>query len=318
MGGGRSVARAYDVASGEAVEAQRNIVGVGEMGGAINLSADGGHLILTSWFDGDVRVWDPVAQRRVAHIPNLAAPVSAVRYAGGIAVAEHAAGGVRLHGADGQAKVLATGFAAPTGLTVEGGSLFLSDRAAGEILRIAEDGEALATPEVLVEGLQAPEGFAFFEEALFFVVEADAARVVEIQKDGSRRVLARFAGGSQASEGTPPSQVFNGIAVDADGNLLVTDESARTLLRIDAADRPAASHGAVGYDLHLSWLERRWRGSLRIFRFRSRTTWPRILRGSSLRYVTSRMMRRTRSCCPSFLVSPRRISQTGRAGLSKR
>ena len=225
--------RAYDVASGEAVEAQRNIVGVGEMGGAINLSADGGHLILTSWFDGDVRVWDPVAQRRVAHIPNLAAPVSAVRYAGGIAVAEHAAGGVRLHGADGQAKVLATGFAAPTGLTVEGGSLFLSDRAAGEILRIAEDGEALATPEVLVEGLQAPEGFAFFEGSLF-VVEADAARVVEIQKDGSRRVLARFAGGSQASEGTPPSQVFNGIAVDADGNLLVTDESARTLLRIDA------------------------------------------------------------------------------------
>ncbi|MEJ2133563.1 MAG: hypothetical protein P8Y95_18530, partial [Gammaproteobacteria bacterium] len=37
---------------------------------------DGDNLILVSWFDGDVRIWDPVNEKRVARYPDLVLPVA--------------------------------------------------------------------------------------------------------------------------------------------------------------------------------------------------------------------------------------------------
>ncbi|MEM6709731.1 MAG: hypothetical protein AAF648_13195 [Pseudomonadota bacterium] len=226
--------RGFDPVSGEEVETQRNVVGVGAMGGAINLSADGEQLVLTSWFDGDVRVWDPVSKQRIAHYPDLAAPVAAVRYAGGVAVAEHSIGSVRWHGPS-EPVVLATDLPAPTGLAVVGDDLYVSDRVLGSVLKIASAGVALAAPVVMATELDAPEGFVVTGDSVV-VVEADAARVVEVRGDGTRRVLAEFPGGSVAAEGTPPSQVFNGIAADELGNYYVSDESSRALYRMQSSE----------------------------------------------------------------------------------
>ncbi|MEO1554645.1 MAG: SBBP repeat-containing protein, partial [Pseudomonadota bacterium] len=66
------------------------------------------------------------------------------------------------------------------------------------------------------------------------VVEAAAARIVHVETSGARRVLAEIPGGSPGAPGLPPSQIFNGIAIDADGNLFVTGESSRVLYRIKA------------------------------------------------------------------------------------
>jgi len=40
--------------------------------------------------------------------------------------------------------------------------------------------------------------------------------------------------GAPALPGLPPSQIFNGITIDADGNLFITNEEARELARIKA------------------------------------------------------------------------------------
>ena len=88
--------RGFDRRTGEEIVTQRNVVGVGQLGGSINASADGDRIILTSWFDGDARVWDPNVQERVEQYPNLAGPVAAVRYGGGLAIAEHIKGSVSL------------------------------------------------------------------------------------------------------------------------------------------------------------------------------------------------------------------------------
>lgn len=225
--------RGFDRNTGEEIVTQRNVVGMGELGGSLNLSADGDLLILSSWFDGDVRIWDPQAEQRVAQYPNLAGPVAAVRYAGGLAIAEHLKGAVTLYG-DADPVGLATGLSAPTGLFVsDDDALYVSDRERGEILLIARDGEALSTPETIAGGLEAPEGFVVSEHGVV-VVEAAAARVVHIDAEGTRNVLATIPSGSPGALGLPPSQIFNGIAMDADGNLFITGETSRVLYRLKA------------------------------------------------------------------------------------
>ncbi|MEO1325021.1 MAG: hypothetical protein AAFV59_18690, partial [Pseudomonadota bacterium] len=186
--------RGYDRKTGEIIDTQRNIVGVGELGGSINLSVDGDALILTSWFDGDVRVWDPKTQQRLAHYPNLLGPVAAIRYGDGIAISEHFKGTVTLLG-DGDPVVLASGLPAAGGLQVYAGALYVSDRTLGEIQIIARDGIALETPEVVASDLDGPEGFLVTETAIV-VVEAETGRVTKIEANGDRHELAAIPAGA--------------------------------------------------------------------------------------------------------------------------
>ena len=59
------------------------------MGGALNVSTDGDNLVLVSWVDNDVRIWDPVNKQRIWQKAGLAAPVATVRFGTDIVVAEH-------------------------------------------------------------------------------------------------------------------------------------------------------------------------------------------------------------------------------------
>ena len=224
--------RGFDRETGEEVITQRNVVGVGELGGSLNVSADGDNLILSSWFDSDVRIWDPATQTRLRHIPNLAGPASAVRYQGELAIAEHLKGAVTLFG-ETENTVLADDLTAPTALVVDGEDLYVSDRSAGQILKIASAGEALETPEVVVSDLANPEGFLVTGDG-YVIVEAEASRVVHVKHDGERREIASFPAGTPGLPGLPPSQIFNGIAMDYDGSLFITGEHDRVLYRIRA------------------------------------------------------------------------------------
>ena len=230
--------RGYNTDGSEAF-VQRNVLGVGEMGGALNIASDGDHLILTSWVDGDVRLWDQTNQQRLWARTGLAGPVAAVRYNGLIVVAEH--GAQRVVGFsdsdESVEKEFANGLSAPTGLVVWDGDLFVSDRASGQILKIARDGQTLEKPEVLADKLMAPEGFVI-QPSRIVVVEADIGSVTAISRTtGERTRLGRIAAGTQAaSPAQPPSQVFNGITQDDAGNLYVTGETERVLYRLSADD----------------------------------------------------------------------------------
>ena len=224
--------RGFNRNTGEEAITQTNIVGVSDLGGSINISGGDESLILTSWFDGDVRIWEPNSMRRVAHYPELAGPASAVRFQDGVAVAEHTKGSVTLYG-EGGARVIADGFPAPTGLVAAEGGLYLSDRELGQIIQLASGGDTSAEPMVVVEGLESPEGFVVTETG-YVVVEAAASRVLYVSDEDDRRVLAEFPAGSPGGAGLPPSQLFNGIAIDQDNNLFLTGEAERVLYRIAA------------------------------------------------------------------------------------
>ena len=224
--------RAYTKSGIEAFT-QRNVLGTGVMGGALNIASDGEDLILTSWVDNDVRVWNQAEQRVKWRSSGLAAPVSAVRYEGLIAVAEHGKSRVISLNKDGEVdSILAEDLPAPTGLTVRDGQLFVSDRSLGKILRIAQNGQRLSEPEIVAENLVSPEGFDFFGRKLV-VIEADLGDVTMIDPSGDKSLLAKIPPGTQAaSELQPPSQVFNGVAVDDNGNVYVPGETNRALYKI--------------------------------------------------------------------------------------
>ena len=224
--------RAYTTSGAEAFT-QRNVLGTGVMGGALNIAEDGDDLILTSWVDNDVRVWNQEQQEVKWRSSGLSAPVSAVRYGGLIAVAEH--GGNRVIGLNelGEIEsVFAEELPAPTGLVSINDQLYVSDRKLGKILRIAVDGEPLSEPETLVENLISPEGFDLYDEK-FVVVEADSGEVKIIGTMGEQKTIAKIPAGTQAaSDLQPPSQVFNGVTVDGDGNVYVPGETNRALYKI--------------------------------------------------------------------------------------
>ena len=227
--------RAFQL-DGQEAYTTRNVLGTGIMGGALNIASDDGQLILTSWVDGDVRLWDQAAQRQTWRKAGLAGPVAAVRFGAEVVVSEHGTGRVIGFDANGaEAAVYAEGLPAPTGLWSSGGDLFVSDRQLGQILQLAEAGAVLSPYRVVVSGLTTPEGFVVKGQD-FVVVEADLGQVTRIKAKGERLVLADVPAGSQAASlDQPPSQVFNGIAMDDAGALYVPGESNRVLYKITGA-----------------------------------------------------------------------------------
>lgn len=220
--------RGFNRLTGDALATQRNIVGMGEMGGAVNIAADGQNLILVSWLDNDVRVWNPNTEKRLEHYTGLSAPVAAVRYEDGIAISEHGSGSVKFYAGE-DALVLADGLPAPGGLVSNEGKLYVSDRTLGQILRLERNSE----PTVVVSGLNEPEGFVVVDDG-FVVLEAEAGDLIHIDANGVKHQLGQVGPDSPGTRSSPPSQMFNGVAIDLEGNLFVSGETKRELYRLAA------------------------------------------------------------------------------------
>lgn len=214
--------------SGGVTFTERNVLGVSELGTALTVAVgnDTG-LILSSWMDNDVRVWDMATRKITQHIDDLAQPTNAVQFAGGIAIAEHGLGRVILVQGT-QRTVFAEGLTAPTGLAVKEGALHVADRDTGEIWRLSASGNH----KVVAEGLNHPEGITVLDGHLY-ALEAESGNVVRVGENGEHQIVAIIAPGTQpASPNQPPSMIFNGLATDGQA-LYATGETNRVLYQID-------------------------------------------------------------------------------------
>jgi sugar lactone lactonase YvrE len=221
--------RAFDPETGAEVWVQRNVLGVGDLGSVLGVAADGSNLILSSFTDNNVRIWDPANERNLARVDNLQMPVGAIRYAGNLLVAEHMAGHVKV--IDGSLPaVMASGLAAPTALLTDGETLWVSDRTAGTVLKIAEQGNRI-DPVVVAEGLRGPEGLALWRGQVL-VREGETGSVYRITEKGPQLLVTLGAGSPPASEAQPPAMVLNDIAIIGD-TLFATNELERQLVSVD-------------------------------------------------------------------------------------
>ncbi len=204
-----------------------------DMKSAITVAADGANLIISSFWDNAVYVYDPVSMSTIEARTDFAAPGNAIRFGEDLVVAELGTGRVLASSAPGDYDVLAQ-LAYPLGLAATEDDLWVTDWVLGAVYQLVQDGEPVMIP--IAEGLQQPEGLAVLPDGNLLVVEAGLGRVSLINT-GSGLVSPFVEGlklGGLHLSGMPPSFIFNGIAIsDRTGAIYVSGDQSDLLYRID-------------------------------------------------------------------------------------
>ena len=117
-------------------------------------------------------------------------------------------------------------FDAPTHVVHYGDRLLVSDRKRGEIVTVDSSGNQ----EVIVAGLDSPEGIAVVDETIF-VYEGDTGEIKRHDASGTEVIATMTPGSPAATPMQPPSMIFNGLTVH-NGALFATDERKRVIYRI--------------------------------------------------------------------------------------
>ncbi|MFD0003297.1 hypothetical protein ACFVJ4_12845 [Streptomyces sp. NPDC127178] len=206
------------------------------------IAADGGLLHTTSQF-GQVQTYDPGAGTTRERAGGLRRPLGiAVAPNGSLVVAESDAGRVVAVDERDVLTVLADGLQQPVDVAFDAeGRCYVSDERLGAVLRVEVDGP----PTVLVDGLDAPQGLAVLGEELF-TVETGRRRLLAVSlTTGERRADAEdLPVGAPAgvvprtepalfANGMPGmARRFAGLAVAADGALLLSANGEGTVLRL--------------------------------------------------------------------------------------
>lgn len=196
-------------------------------------ATDGNRLVLSSWIDNAVQVWDPVTGDVIETHYDFAVPLNAIRFAGDLVVAELGTGQVVHAGPAG--RVTLAQLAVPSGLAATAGDLWAADWAMGMVFQLVADGAALPRPVPVARGLAHPEGLAVLQDGRLVVVESGLGRVSLIEP-ATGAVIPFFESptlGVSDIPGVPPTIFFNGVAVGATGAVYVSDDGAGVLYRID-------------------------------------------------------------------------------------
>lgn len=196
--------------------------GVGELPAATNVVAWNNRLVLTSAIGGELWVLHPKTMEPIFQTV-LAGPNDAQPYRGDLIVHETGTGNVlRLDGDDLNQSTVIANMPTGGGLARQNGDLLMSDTAAGTVVKLIDRGTVLATPEVVVDGLAAPEGIDVRGRYLY-VVEGGSQSLTRIDlRTGDRTTIATDLGFQTGVPGVFPGwfnnvvATSNGIYVNAD------------------------------------------------------------------------------------------------------
>jgi WD40 repeat protein len=206
--------RGLDPHTGEEQYTVRDVIGFSSQGSVMSVHSMGENLVLTSWFDNAVKIWDPSTDSVIMTF-QAAAPIDAIGFDRDVVVTEYGTGEVvRFSTAEpGNRTTLASGIDGPAGLATLGGDIYVSENHAGRILKLLPDGAT----EVLADDLADPEGLAIANGVLY-VVEAGAGRLMSIDLETGTKLLVAegLETNVPASGASPKTMIFNGVAVSED------------------------------------------------------------------------------------------------------
>ncbi len=224
--------RGFDRHTGELVSETLSVVAIGPLTDVRGLFADGQHLILTSWFSGNVQIFDPVTEEVITQGHFEGGPFGVTRFLGDLVVAEGFAGQVtRATGANLEDREVIAEVPGAAGLAARGDDLYVTSQTEGEVWQIVRQGHVLADPMVIATGLQGPEGIAVMGHQDLAVVEVGRGRVQEINlRNGKMKTIATDLGFVQI-----PGFLalwFNGVDLDRRGNLYVNGDAANIIYKV--------------------------------------------------------------------------------------
>lgn len=229
--------RYYDLATASEIHTVRGIIDFPGLGTVLSASAAGDNLLLTSWIDQQIKLWDEETESVLLQFNKIGAPIDAAFYNDQIVYTDFATRSVR--------SLELTSGASPTdhyqsesipaGLIVgPGDTLYMTEFAElGRLLVIAEGGKWLAEPRVIAEHLWNPEGI-FVDATHAYVVESGAQRVTRITlATGEMEAIAEgLSLGVPAPAGMPPTMFFTGIVGDEEGNLYLASDVSNLIYKL--------------------------------------------------------------------------------------
>jgi sugar lactone lactonase YvrE len=196
----------------------------------LTVSSDGANLVVSSYINNNVQVWDPETQQVVENRADVVVPLNAIRFQGDLAVAELGTGQVvRL--TPGGRVTLATGLYVPSGLAAAGDNLWVADWATGIVWQINAGGPLVP----VAFGLKSPEGLAVDLDGNLLVVESGAGRLsqIDLSTGNVSAISEGLALGLPDLSGImSPTNIFNGVAVGPSGAIYVTGDKANVLYRL--------------------------------------------------------------------------------------
>lgn len=235
--------KAYDTRNGQMTLEAHSVIGVSPLATPISATPDNGRLLTTSWFANVVQTWDPSLHTVVESHQDFAVPLNAVRYNGDLVVAELATHRVVRRPAGTMDKLPMAGVPVPTGLATDGDSLWVADWATGRVLRIAQGGQALASPELVAADLSFPEGMTVDNDGTLLVVETGTDQLTRIDPATGQKTVVEdgLDVGMQGPATMPPTYIFNGVDVDDAGNIYVSVDTHNTIEKLKP--RRGKGHG---------------------------------------------------------------------------
>ena len=229
--------RRLEAATGTIKSSVRDVIGFSDLGSVMSVHANdaGDLLVLTSWFDNAVRVWNVADDTLVQAFGDWQQPIDALMAGDRIAVSEWGTGSVKWFDPETpeERTVVSEGIDGPAGLAFTDGELFVTANGAGTVMHLASGDNLMSSHHVIADGLDQPEGIAV-RDGKIFVVEAGAKRVTRIDiATEERTVLASGLDLQVPATGAfPNTMLFNGIALGDDlayvsgdaGNVIYTIE----------------------------------------------------------------------------------------------
>jgi sugar lactone lactonase YvrE len=225
--------REFNGLTGRPLGVVESVLGLSELTSPFTVSADGEYLVISSWFAGEVQIWDPGNRRVVANYP-MPVPLNAIRFQNDLVVADLGFGGV-VWASTGSLILGAPDVFVPTGLAASGNVLWVADWAIGIVWQLTFDDDGNLVDQTLIAAdLNLPEGLALDLDGSLLVVETGSGRLSRIDRaTGAATVVADgLQLGAPGFPGGVPTQMFNGVAVGPSGAIYITGDIANVIYRI--------------------------------------------------------------------------------------
>lgn len=233
--------KSFDKNSGMQNPTYRHMIGQPGVIGPFTIDHEDDHIVLTSWFGNAVQIWNIKENKEVAMHHDFPVPINAILADGALIVAAQGTtpGAAQIIRQIGDKREVlmdtAKGLAVPAGLAANDGNVYVSDFFLGKVYQVTENGEILAAPKVIIEGLQQPEGLQIGPKGNLLVVETGANQVLSVNlNSGEKTVLVSDVPlGMAGMPNMPPTWKLSDVDYDADGNLYVPSDVENMVYKFD-------------------------------------------------------------------------------------